>query len=172
MKRWLLNLVSVLSILLCIGTGALWLRSCTEKDRVYFFGQHQAYGLETGSGVLTLILRERQLFDDAGWRHEVWPEEVNRSELWHNGSLAAHLGFGVSTQRRIGGDMGDYGHFATLPLWFLMLCFAVAPAVRILQLYRKRKARRLGLCEECGYDLRATPGRCPECGHEAAGAKA
>ncbi len=49
-----------------------------------------------------------------------------------------------------------------LPYWLLFVIFAVPLAWQLRTVYRRRC--REGLCPTCGYDLRATPDRCPECG--------
>lgn len=57
---------------------------------------------------------------------------------------------------------------ASVPYWVLTTCMACVPLLQFAMLIRGRLARRcrsLGrLCTQCGYDLRATPDRCPECG--------
>ena len=66
-----------------------------------------------------------------------------------------------------------YGRFryataqVRVPLWFVALLAAPLPAWRGRTLARRRIASRRasqGLCVQCGYDVRATPDRCPECG--------
>jgi hypothetical protein len=53
------------------------------------------------------------------------------------------------------------------PFWSVLLLFSILPACRLLALAQQRRTRRrarLGLCQRCGYDLRASKERCPECG--------
>lgn len=55
----------------------------------------------------------------------------------------------------------------TIPYWFIFTATAVTPALWLLRRQRRaRAARRLqrSLCPRCNYDLRASTGRCPECG--------
>ena len=51
--------------------------------------------------------------------------------------------------------------------WAVAIVFLILPGVWALGWQRRRMTRRRasrGQCVRCGYDLRASPDRCPECG--------
>jgi hypothetical protein len=68
-------------------------------------------------------------------------------------------------------DVGDIHSRWCVPFWFIIALTAPLPLYELLA-FRRRHTRRYrlanGLCLQCGYDLRATPERCPECGTIAA----
>ena len=51
-----------------------------------------------------------------------------------------------------------------IPLWLPSLIFGGLLFWSLLPALVRRKRKKLGLCLECGYDLRASEDRCPECG--------
>ena len=61
-----------------------------------------------------------------------------------------------------------------LRTWCAVAVWAVLPVAwitsRVRSVRAKRHSARTGTCPACGYDLRASPGRCPECGAVAAAA--
>ena len=52
--------------------------------------------------------------------------------------------------------------YIVVPLW--IPCLLCVISLYLLPLHRRRKRLRLGLCLGCGYDLRASSEKCPECG--------
>ncbi len=82
-----------------------------------------------------------------------------------------HCGFGVMNVTST--DPHDFsrklGHTAVvaIPWWFLCLLITslfLPAAVPSIRSHTARRRERLGLCRKCGYDLRASKDRCPECG--------
>lgn len=71
---------------------------------------------------------------------------------------------------------GDHKEFSTgpgyrlvqhdLPMPYLLLAIlcGAMPTAGLVRAFSRRRRVRNGRCRRCGYDLRATRGRCPECG--------
>ena len=79
-------------------------------------------------------------------------------------------GAGAWTSRPLPGfrygeaDHGGTRRLGVLPLAALSALFALRPAYWLLTRTRRGRRRDATHCRQCGYDLRATPDRCPECG--------
>jgi hypothetical protein len=76
------------------------------------------------------------------------------SDVANYPSPMGHLEFGTRISYR------EYWISYRIP-WML---FAILPAVTAWEGFIARRRRRTSKCADCGYDLRATPDRCPECG--------
>jgi hypothetical protein len=54
--------------------------------------------------------------------------------------------------------------FTSVSCWLGCLLAEILPAMWLAIQIRRRRRKTIGLCPVCGYDLRASPDRCPECG--------
>ena len=74
----------------------------------------------------------------------------------------------VALNELIGNGQRGVVHEVDVPFW-LFAAFFVGPLVLSTRAsYQLHKRLKVGMCLRCGYDLRGSPGACPECGREPA----
>jgi hypothetical protein len=163
--RYILNALAVFSLLLFVATAALWARSYTCIDGAVLYRTCK-YSICSERG--DIYLRRswtvvRQYLADEGHgtepyispysSHFVFEWQLNRG--WSRDSKGTTGPIDVEwPEQRI-----------RVPDWIIVVLLAVLPVTRFVLLpLRRCRQLKLGLCVTCGYDLRATPDRCPECG--------
>jgi hypothetical protein len=165
MIRLLLHGIGVVCLMLTVAAVVLWLRSYRVADGfVWKPGpQPDYYRLYVGCGGVRI-----------GWGQysfelepylEYYPDRTpTYPTMTLPSGIAGRLGFnahcGTDSKGKPSADV-------VFPIWALILLALPVTAQRAAVLYSQRRSRRrtiLGLCLNCGYDLRASPGCCPECG--------
>ena len=182
LRRRLLNLLTLLSLLLCVAVVALWVRSYWVFDRLMRLegrrpdGGYVRTDLKVALGRGSLYLEkdttrsEREMptfIATTIWHRFTDDESAGRSDYENHHWDCRWAGFRLFrnslTPAESGGlDMSSDLTILGIPLWALTLLTGVAPARWIYT--RSRCRHTIGTCARCGYDLRATPDRCPECG--------
>lgn len=188
MTRHLFTFASVISLLLCMATVTLWVRSHSIEDDWIRGNWADPKPVDPDSNVnrdgfeiarstdITLVsergglwvLRSSDLspsysstnYDYGGWRG------------WRHQSLRPPAGDGLvhSWRERWIGSWISYQNgivsVRKLMISHLMVAilFTATPFAWLIRLAATIRRKRSGCCQQCGYDLRASPDRCPECG--------
>jgi hypothetical protein len=195
MKRRLLNLLTLLSLLLGAAILVLWVRSYRVPDGVerYVSQEYERADWSIADTFYSVDGRICWLHDrhsdDYGpalsesvqwsWFNPPPPErdfEPHRNPLTIVRELSQYATLGCATDlARDGAGLSDQWRvkdfYVIVPHWMLFLPAALIgsalPAGRLVRRLRAAQRRHARRCEACGYDLRTSPHRCPECGEAA-----
>lgn len=167
MPRRLFNLVAVLSLVLCVATVVVGVRSYWLGIQIGYQSPGPAAGWQRQWSVG--CYSGRLPYIRPGWLAPGQPAEKGWFAHPRHARPGYHIDGVAGFERRTVTAADRWLSEVRFPIWILTAVFALAPAVALQRLRRRLRRATRGQCPRCGYDLRATPGRCPECG-DAAGA--
>ena len=177
-----LAVASALSLLLCAATVVLWIRSYRMWDDLnlqrhiqrdeHATSRSRGLVLTSDRGTIEFYCYVVQ-FDVEDAEYEGPPPmflhgpaivrwQRPRRTIWNQLGFESY----ASSGRVVALPASEDERAWWAPHWVFVLLFAALPTAHTLArrhaVYRRR--RGLLLCPACGYDLRASPNRCPECG--------
>ena len=166
----MLNFATLLSLLLFLAVAALWVRTLRRTDSVafpdrrhaFFTTPHAVWSATAGTPYWEGPGHSSDQ-PSANFYRQFGPFFGYTVRPTPGGASHAFLGFVHMAYDQPPPHACRFTYVA-VPLWLPLLLSAALPA-----LWLRRRVRRHppGLCAVCGYDLRATPEKCPECGWNA-----
>jgi hypothetical protein len=178
LPRILLDAATWVSLVLCVAAVALWVRSYRAADRLYDV-RSGAGGRYLGTDFIVawrgrLIFTSGRLDEPAGGPDGANPHRLGYQTMPLDAvqdptgtpAVVTWAGFG-SGRYPYGLGLGPSGtmRVVVVPLYSVTFALAVLALWQARAWLGRQRARRaMGLCPACGYELRATPDRCPECG--------
>jgi len=177
MRRKLFNLAAALSLLLCVAVCVLWARSYGLTDQIVWNRATGVRSIGSYGGRVVLAMNEstRARLSPYGYGFH---HSRDKSSPANFSVVMVSIDRGSTYSDWEGGGFKWYMYRplannylivrAVAPHWFFVTATAILPLMWTGLKLRARvcdvRCERLGLCRTCGYDLRATPDRCPECG--------
>ena len=168
LARYTLNALTVLSLVMCVGTVGLWVRSYSACESLCWDREVRAVSLSDLRGGIELYWWEASADEGSEYKMGIFyfrspPQDASLYDISGEGEdwpVFDRAGFAL-----VGGRWRDSKHWTfVLPFWSLTVLLAVLPTRRLWRTLRRANLESKGQCATCGYDLRATPDRCPECG--------
>jgi len=191
MKRALLKTVTGLSLAGCIAAALAW-SAGPSAPGPFQYRLVDARGRRTGdvsawSWRGRLVVQVGRLLEPVGgtaavrepapgpaeftrWTTKPWMSPLDPSDVGVAGFWVGSYSYTFEP------TVGHYVPFLVtnrvviVPWYAVILATAALPLLRLRRVWIRRRGAAAGRCVSCGYDLRATPDRCPECGTSTAGA--
>jgi hypothetical protein len=165
---------AIVSCLLLTAILALWLRSHYDSDTYFRMADGRCYTLDCFRGEFSLWIGEIPPDMPAHWGHEHYDDSVAITSIEipiinPTGDDFWWAGFGYASNRRmpivnVPDRFFNNVKGIVIPFWSVALPTAILWVRWTRRALRARRDRSFGLCSTCGYDLRASAERCPECG--------
>jgi hypothetical protein len=198
LPRILLNVATMVSLLLCLASAMLWIRGYWIVDEMGASCPDSRWGyrIRSAQGLLQFgATRWDHLLPSGGFGWDDW-EIVPHPQIQaaiNRRFGRRRWGFGYQAMLRLEVELGPPRVYSgseaieaalrapppptemcdirevCVPAWSFAGLTSALPCLFLRRRWKNARRSAQGLCRTCGYDLRATPTRCPECGTSIAG---